>query len=67
MNPVVNAVIELRREAALAEAAAVDAAGSFESPLSGVPITIKDCFDVAGMHTTWGGGYEIPPMHVPAS
>lgn len=23
-------------------------------PLHGVPVTVKDCFDVAGMHTTWG-------------
>jgi amidase len=57
VNPRLNAVVEFRREAALAEAAAADeviARGGGTGPLHGVPITIKDCFNVAGMHTTWG-------------
>src|ERR687894_2141208 len=56
-NPSVNAVVELRREAALQEAAAADEAtarGSDVGPLHGVPMTIKDSFNVAGLHTTWG-------------
>src|SRR5207253_3164190 len=55
VNPRLNAVVELRREAALATAEAADAAraGAAES-LLGLPITIKDSFNVAGMHTTWG-------------
>src|SRR5918998_2879951 len=56
-NPAVNAVVELRREAALREAAAADEAtarGDDAGPLHGVPMTIKDSFDVAGMRTTWG-------------
>jgi amidase len=56
-NPAVNAVVELRSEAALREAAAADRAtarGDAAGALHGVPITIKDSFNVAGMHTTWG-------------
>src|SRR5215212_9570338 len=51
VNPALNAVVALRPEAALHEATArSDAAG----PLHGVPMTIKDSLNVAGLHTTWG-------------
>jgi amidase len=56
-NPALNAVVELRSEAASLEAAAVDEAtarGDEVGPLHGMPMTIKDGFNVAGMHTTWG-------------
>jgi amidase len=56
-NPGLNAVVELRAEEALAEAAAADQAtarGGDLGPLHGVPMTIKDGFDVAGLPTTWG-------------
>jgi amidase len=56
-NPGLNAVVELRREAALAEAAAADGAvarGEGTGPLHGVPVTVKEAFNVAGLHTTWG-------------
>jgi amidase len=57
VNPSINAVVELRRAAALEEADAADAAtarGDAVGPLHGVPMTIKDSFNVTGMHTTWG-------------
>jgi amidase len=57
VDPTLNAVVELRREAALREAAAADEAtarGVRAGPLHGVPMTIKDAFNVAGLHTTWG-------------
>jgi amidase len=57
VNPTLNAVVEFRREAALAEAAAADqavAGGARIGPLHGVPMTIKEAFNVAGLHTTWG-------------
>jgi amidase len=57
VNPALNAVVELRREAAVQEAAAADEAiarGDDVGPLHGVPMTIKDGFNVAGLHTTWG-------------
>src|SRR5687767_6089644 len=57
VNPVLNAVVELRREAALREAAAADeatACGDVAGRLHGVPMTIKDSFNVTELHTTWG-------------
>ncbi|MGH2355770.1 MAG: amidase, partial [Chloroflexota bacterium] len=57
VNPALNAVVELRREAALREAATSDdaiARGNGAGPLHGVPMTLKDSFHVAGLHTTWG-------------
>ena len=57
VNPAINAVVELHRETALEEAAAADEAlarGDELGPFHGVPMTIKDSFNVAGMHTTWG-------------
>src|SRR5215213_8107077 len=56
VNPAVNAVVELRPEAALQEAVAADEAtarGYAPERLHGVPMTIKDSFNIAGMHTTW--------------
>lgn len=41
-----------RREAERADAEA--ARGAFRGPLHGVPITIKDSFDTAGLVSTWG-------------
>jgi amidase len=57
VNPTLNAVVAQRREAALREAAAADEAtarGVTAGPLHGVPVTIKESFDVAGLSTTWG-------------
>lgn len=57
VNPALNAVVELRQTAALREAAAADEAtarGDDTGPLHGVPMTIKDAFNVAGLPTTWG-------------
>jgi amidase len=57
VNPAVNAVVEVRHEEALRAAAAADQAaarGESLGPLHGVPMTVKDCFNVAGLHTTWG-------------
>jgi Asp-tRNA(Asn)/Glu-tRNA(Gln) amidotransferase A subunit family amidase len=56
-DPVVNAVVALRAEEALAEADAVDrarAAGERLGPLAGVPVLVKDLEDVAGMRTARG-------------
>jgi amidase len=57
VNPALNAVVALRPEAALQEAAAADEAtarSDAAGPLHGVPMTIKDSLNVAGLHTTWG-------------
>ena len=56
-NPALNAVVTLMREEALVCALEADEAlarGELWGPLHGVPVTIKDCFDVAGVRTTAG-------------
>ncbi|GAA1133757.1 amidase family protein [Kribbella jejuensis] len=50
----VNAVVEVRREYALSAADRADRGGGSSGALHGVPVTVKECFDVGGMHTTWG-------------
>ena len=57
VNPVLNAVVTTCRERALAEAQQADeaiAAGKSLGPLHGVPFTIKDSFDTAGVVSTGG-------------
>ena len=54
-NAEIGAVVEVRAEAALREAEEADRTRrSSEKPFHGVPITVKEAFDVAGMRTTWG-------------
>lgn len=57
VNPAVNAVIEVRRQRALEDAASADRAlarGGEHGPLHGVPVTVKDSLNAIGLHTTWG-------------
>lgn len=57
INPTLNAVVETRFEDALSEAMKCDNetnAIKRRLPLFGVPISIKESFDVQGMHTTGG-------------
>lgn len=52
-QPVINAFSQLWADEALAEARAVDAAlPGQRSPRSGIPLAVKDLFDVAGRETT---------------
>ena len=56
-NPQLNAIIVLMEEAARDRARAADAAlaaGEATGPLHGVPMTIKESFDVTGTPSTWG-------------
>lgn len=56
-NPALNAVVALDVEGARKRAKAADRALARDKPvgpLHGVPMTIKESFDVAGMPTTWG-------------
>ncbi len=52
-NPTINAFVAVRAEEALAEARALDRGDAF-GMLYGVPITVKDSFDIAGMATRVG-------------
>jgi aspartyl-tRNA(Asn)/glutamyl-tRNA(Gln) amidotransferase subunit A len=55
VDPRINAYIRLDAETALADARAAEAeiaAGRIRGPLHGVPMGVKDIFDVAGLPTT---------------
>jgi len=57
VNPALNAVVRVLAEEARAAAAAADrklAAGERMGPLHGVPFTVKENIDMAGLPTTWG-------------
>jgi amidase len=57
VNPKLNAVVQLAADRARAEAAAADrdrAKGVIRGPLHGVPITIKDSLETAGIVSTAG-------------
>jgi fatty acid amide hydrolase len=57
VNPALNAVVVKRYEEARGEADAIDqrrARGETLPPLAGVPITVKECFDLTGTAATFG-------------
>lgn len=56
-NPALNAIVVMDVERARKEAALLDrrlARGDIAGPLHGVPMTVKESFDVQGLPTTWG-------------
>ena len=67
-NPGLNAVVTVAAEQARADAAAVDAIRARDRdlpPLAGLPMTVKDSFETAGIRTT--SGSERYADHVPAT
>jgi amidase len=56
INPELNAIVAMADDAMqLAQDADKRLArGELDGPLHGVPMTIKDCFDTAGVLSTWG-------------
>lgn len=57
VNPKLNAVVVKRFDAARSEAAEVDAKRHSREtlpPLAGVPVTVKECLDLAGTPSTFG-------------
>ncbi|MFZ5634430.1 MAG: amidase [Bacillota bacterium] len=66
INPILNAVVQLTADTARAEAREADARlarGDVTGPLHGVPITVKDSFETAGVVST--GGTEGRKRFVP--
>lgn len=67
VNPSLNAIVKLTADSALSQARDADKAlarGELWGPLHGVPMTIKDSLDTAGVVTTWGTPGRA--AHVPA-
>ncbi|HEX7811208.1 MAG TPA: amidase [Burkholderiales bacterium] len=57
LNPKVNAIVVLDEKRAREKARKADRAaakGDWKGPLHGVPMTVKESFDVEGLPTTWG-------------
>jgi amidase len=68
LDPVLRAVVTVDAERARSEAARADEAVARRAPLGpllGVPVTVKDAIEVAGMRST-GGAVELAD-HVPAA
>ena len=68
LNGQINAVVTLDVERARARAEELDAAtahGESKGPLHGLPITIKDSYETAGLKTTCGA--DLWRDHVPAT
>ena len=57
LNPVLNAFITITADQALEQARQAESeitAGNYRGPLHGIPIGLKDLFDIAGVRTTAG-------------
>ncbi len=54
LDPRLNAVVVRDFERARGRARRLDQAGRAEGPLFGVPMTVKESFDLAGLPSTWG-------------
>ncbi|MBR0934088.1 amidase [Bradyrhizobium jicamae] len=71
VNPALNAITNILADEARAEAGQADrrlAAGEKVGPLHGVPFTVKENIDMAGLPTTWGVpalAQAVVPMDAP--
>jgi len=71
VNPALNAIVRVLADEARAAAALADGrlkAGETVGPLHGVPFTVKENIDVAGLPTTWGVpalAQAVVPMDAP--
>jgi anti-sigma factor RsiW len=71
VNPALNAIVRVLADEARAAAALADRrlkAGETVGPLHGVPFTVKENIDMAGLPTTWGVpalAQAVVPMDAP--
>lgn len=66
LEPAIRAFVDLRGEEAIATARAADArAPADRGPLHGLPVAVKEVFDVAGMRCRWGS--RVHENRVPAA
>jgi amidase len=66
-NPALNAIVNVLGDSALASAREADASlarGKSLGPLHGLPVTVKDTFEIKGVRTT--AGFEPLRNHVPS-
>ena len=68
VNPGLNAIVHVSAAQAMDAARQADdalSAGAQTGPLHGVPMTLKDSIDTAGVQTTWGtlGRSQYVPQH----
>lgn len=64
VEPSLNAFVLVTEESALAQAQLAEreiAGGVHRGALHGIPVSLKDLFDVAGVPTTAGGGFPVAP------
>ena len=62
-EPTVRAFVDVQRDRALAEARDLDRRAAGErGPLHGVPVAVKEVFDVAGMICAWGTPIREDPV-----
>jgi len=68
LNPTLNAFITVTAESALAQARQAESEigrGVYRGPLHGIPVSLKDLYDTAGVRTT--GGSRILAERVPTT
>ncbi len=58
LDPQIHAFVDFRPDWALEQARAADDEGDRRRPLHGIPVAVKEVFDVAGMQCSWGS-----PIH----
>ena len=64
VEPSLNAFVLVTGESALTRAHQAEreiASGSYRGPLHGIPVSLKDLFDAAGVPTTAGGAFPVEP------
>ncbi len=64
LEPRLNAFVLLLRESAIAEARVAEreiAAGGYRGTLHGIPLSVKDLFDAAGVPTSFGSSFPTEP------